>query len=181
MKKYFKFFAVLLSASIMFTSCIGSFSLTNKLKDWNESIGNQWANELVFLCMHIIPVYELTIFADIMVINSIEFWTGSNPIASQVGETKIVKNSAGENVQITTTENGYELTNGEEQMQLVFDEAEKTWSAVYDQQSVKLMKFIDENNAQMFTLNGSTVNVSLDAEGMNVARMMLMGEYAMGK
>ena len=50
---------------------------------------------------YIIPVYEITQLADILVINSIEFWTGDNPIASNVGETKIVANAAGEDVQIT--------------------------------------------------------------------------------
>lgn len=181
MKKFFKFSAVVLAASILFTSCIGSFSLTNKLKDWNESLGDKFVNELVFICMHIVPVYELSIFADVLVINSIEFWTGSNPIASKVGETKIVKNSVGDDVQITTTANGYEIVNGEEQMQLVFDEAEKTWSAVYGEQSVELMKFVGDNSVEMYSLNGNTVNISLDAEGMNVARMMLVGDYAMGK
>ena len=180
MKKFFKFSAVVLSAAIMFSSCIGSFSLTNKVQQWNESLGDKMINELVFVCMHIVPVYPISIFADILVLNSIEFWTGSNPVASKVGETKIVKNSAGDDVQITTTANGYEIVNGEEQMQLVFDDAEKTWSAVYDEQSVELLKFVGDNSVEMYTLNGS-VNVSLDAEGMNVARMMLMGDYAMAK
>lgn len=180
MKKFFKFSAVVLSAAIMFSSCIGSFSLTNKVQQWNESLGDKFVNELVFVGMHIVPIYPLSIFADILVLNSIEFWTGSNPVASKVGETKIVKNSAGDDVQITTTANGYEIVNGEEQMQLVFDEAEKTWSAVYGEQSVELLKFVGDNSVEMYTLNGS-VNVSLDAEGMNVARMMLMGDYAMAK
>ena len=180
MKRNFKLAAVLLSMSLVLSSCIGSFGLTNKVKAWNEGLGNKFVNELVFVCMHIVPVYPISIFADILVLNSIEFWTGSNPVASKVGETKIVKNSAGDDVQITTTANGYEIVNGEEQMQLVFDDAEKTWSAVYDEQSVELLKFVGDNSVEMYTLNGS-VNVSLDAEGMNVARMMLMGDYAMAK
>lgn len=180
MKKSFKISALILAVAIMFSSCIGSFSLTSRLKAWNESFNDKWANELIFVC--IIPVYGFSIFADAIVINSIEFWTGSNPIASNVGDTKIVKNSAGEDVQITTTENGYNLTNGEQEMQLVFDEAEKSWSALYNDQSVKLIKFIDENNAQLFTLNGNTMNVSLDATGVDAARAMLMQcNYAMNK
>lgn len=181
MKKSFKFCALLLSATIMFSSCIGSFGLTSRLKGWNDSLGSNWANEIVFVALHIIPVYELSIFADILVINSIEFWTGSNPLASNVGETNIVKNNAGDDIQITTTENGYNLSNGEQEMQLVFDEAEKSWSAVYGNESVKLMKFIDDNNAEMFTLNGNSINVTLDEVGVNAARMLMLGEYAMSK
>ena len=70
MKKGFKFAAVLLSATIMLSSCIGSFSLTNKVKDWNEGIGGKFVNELVFICMHIIPVYPITLFVDGFVLNT---------------------------------------------------------------------------------------------------------------
>ena len=56
MKKTFKFSALLLSAVILFSSCLGSFQLTNKIKDWNSNIGNKWVNEIVFLAFHIVPV-----------------------------------------------------------------------------------------------------------------------------
>lgn len=179
MKKSFKFSALLLSATILLSSCIGSFGLTNKVKDWNDSLGNKWVNELVFICMHIVPVYEVSIFVDAVVLNSIEFWTGNNPMAANVGETNIVKNTAGEEIQITTTENGYNLSNGEQEMQLVFDEAEKTWSAVYDNESVKLMQFTGDNSAQMFTINGNSMNVTLDEAGVNAARLLMLGSFAM--
>ena len=136
-------------------------------------------NELVFVCMHIVPVYPIAIFADAVVLNSIEFWTGENPMAANVGETKIVTNTAGEDIQITTTENGYNLSNGEQEMQLVFDEAEKTWSAVYDNESVKLMQFTGDNSAQMFTINGNSMNVTLDEAGVNAARLLMLGSFAM--
>lgn len=179
MKKSFKFSALLLSATILLSSCIGSFGLTNKVKDWNESLGNKFVNELVFVCMHIVPVYPIAIFADAVVLNSIEFWTGENPMAANVGETKIVTNTAGEDIQITTTENGYNLSNGEQEMQLVFDEAEKTWSAVYDNESVKLVQFTGDNSAQMFTINGNSMNVTLDEAGVNAARLLMLGSFAM--
>lgn len=179
MKKSFKFSALLLSATILLSSCIGSFGLTNKVKDWNEGLGNKFVNELVFVCMHIVPVYPIAIFADAVVLNSIEFWTGNNPMAANVGETKIVTNTAGEDIQITTTENGYNLSNGEQEMQLVFDEAEKTWSAVYDNESVKLMQFTGDNSAQMFTINGNSMNVTLDEAGVNAARLLMLGSFAM--
>ena len=153
--------------------------MTNKVKDWNESLGNKFVNELVFVCMHIVPVYPIAIFADAVVLNSIEFWTGENPMAANVGETKIVTNTAGEDIQITTTENGYNLSNGEQEMQLVFDEAENTWSAVYDNESVKLMQFTGDNSAQMFTINGNSMNVTLDEAGVNAARLLMLGSFAM--
>ena len=72
MKKTFKLSVLLLCATMLFSSCIGSFRLTNKLKDWNESIGDKWVNELVFLAMHIIPVYEVSIFVDAVVLKDVK-------------------------------------------------------------------------------------------------------------
>ncbi|MBQ2127212.1 MAG: DUF3332 family protein, partial [Bacteroidaceae bacterium] len=46
MKKTFKLSVMLLSATILFSSCIGSFRLTNKVKAWNEKVGDKWVSEL---------------------------------------------------------------------------------------------------------------------------------------
>lgn len=146
MKKSVKLFAVLLSATILCSSCIGSFGLTNKVKDWNEGLGDKFVNELVFLGLHIVPIYPIAIFVDAVVLNSIEFWSGENPVTA-TGETKIVKNTAGEDVQITAMENGYTLSNGSENMQLIYNESEMTWNAVYNNQTTEIIKFVDENNA----------------------------------
>ena len=74
--------ALTLAATLCFSSCIGSFSLTNKVLSWNEGVGNKFVNELVFIAFHIIPVYELTVAADVIILNSIEFWTGNNLVPS---------------------------------------------------------------------------------------------------
>lgn len=180
MKKTFKFTALLLSAVILFSSCIGSFQLTNKVFKLNKSIGSKWVNELVFAACCILPVYEITLFVDAIVFNSIEFWTGKKTLAKE-GEKKIVKNSEGQNVEITAMENGYNLTDGTSSMNLVFDEAEQVWSAEYNNQSTKLIKLIDDNNAQLFLMNGEVMDVTLDAEGLNMARMYMNNSFAMSK
>ena len=66
--------AVLLSGSLLFSSCVGSFGLFNRLSSWNQSIGSKFVNELVFLAFNIVPVYGVSYLADALVINSIEFW-----------------------------------------------------------------------------------------------------------
>lgn len=68
---------IAICSSMMFSSCIGSFQLTNKLLSWNNSIGNKFVNELVFFAFWILPVYEVSGLADILVLNSIEFWMNS--------------------------------------------------------------------------------------------------------
>ncbi len=180
MKKHFKLSALLLSATIVMTSCIGSFRLTNNIKDWNEGVSNKWVNEVIFIALHIIPVYEIAMFVDGVVLNSIEFWTGSNLVANP-GETKVVQNSQGEDIEITALENGYNLSNGEASMNLLFDAEQQVWSAVYGDQSVDLIKFVDGNNAQLFLAGGDVMDITLDEEGINTARMFMANSFAMNK
>lgn len=64
--------------------CYGSFALTRKLWKWNGTMGNKFVNELVFLVCNILPVYGIAGFLDAVIINSVEFWSGKNPMTSQV-------------------------------------------------------------------------------------------------
>ena len=102
MKKTLKLSALLLAATILFSSCIGSFRLTNKVKDWNNNVSNKFVNELIFLAFHIVPVYEVTMFVDALVLNSVEFWTGKKANV-KVGDKKVVENTQGKDVEITAS------------------------------------------------------------------------------
>ena len=65
--KKFKVSAIcaVLCGSLMFSSCIGSFALFNKVKDWNESVtDNKFVNEVIYLAMCIVPIYEICFFVD---------------------------------------------------------------------------------------------------------------------
>ena len=179
MKKNFKFTALLLTATLLLSSCIGSFRLTNNIKDWNDNIGDKWVNELVFIALHIVPVYEIAMFVDGVVLNSVEFWTG-NSLVVEPGETKIVKNSEGKDIEVTALENGYTLSDGDTSMNLIFDEEEKTWSAEYNDQLTKLVKFNDDNTAQLY-MGNDVVVVTMDENGMNTARLMMNNYFAMNK
>jgi hypothetical protein len=82
--------AALCLASLAATSggCFGKFAAFQKLRTWNEGLGNKWANWGVFLLLVIIPVYQLVWLGDVLIFNSVEFWTGSNPMAMKDGEVK---------------------------------------------------------------------------------------------
>ena len=180
MKKTFKLSALLLAATILFSSCIGSFRLTNQVKDWNQSVSNKWVNEVIFLAFHIVPVYEITMFIDALILNSIEFWSGKSA-SVEAGDSKIVKNSQGQDVEITAMENGYTLSNGDMSMNLLFDEETQVWSAEYNNQTTQLIKMVDDNNAQLFLMNGDVMDVTLDAQGVELARQCMTNCFAMGK
>jgi hypothetical protein len=65
--------------------CYGSFQLTNKVYKFNGTLGNKWVNELGFIVMVVVPVYGVAAFVDAVVLNSLEFWTGKNPMTAANG------------------------------------------------------------------------------------------------
>ena len=99
--------AATLASSVLFSSCIGSFGLSNKLLDWNRNIDSKFVNELVFVAFWIVPVYEISALADILVLNSIEFWSGSNPVAD-AGTVKTIETKDG-TYAIETQKDGYHI------------------------------------------------------------------------
>lgn len=180
MKKIAKLSVMMVAFSIMFSSCIGSFQLTSKLKNFNDGIGSKWVNELVFVAFCIVPVYELSALADVLVLNSIEFWSGKKALAD-AGETKIIKNSKGQDIEVKTLENGYALNDGTNTMNLVFDEKEQIWSAEYEDQVMNLIRLVDENNAQLFLKNGEVMDITLNADGIETARLHMYDCLAMNE
>lgn len=73
--------ALALAASVALTGCFGSFALTKKAYDFNKGLGDKWIQWVVFLVIGG-PVAGITFTVDALVLNSIEFWTGSNPVAT---------------------------------------------------------------------------------------------------
>ncbi|KAB2922203.1 MAG: DUF3332 family protein [Bacteroidetes bacterium] len=83
MKNIFKQAVIVLliaAMAVMSVGCYGSFTLTKKVYNWNGSMGDKWTKELVFLVCVVVPVYEIAGTIDVLILNSIEFWTGQNPM-----------------------------------------------------------------------------------------------------
>lgn len=178
-RKYFTVAAVLLCAgSLMFSSCIGSFALTNKLLSWNKQVGSKFVNELVFVAFWILPVYEVSGLADILVINSIEFWSGSNPVAQ--GRT-VIDGQDGRYL-VDCDGKGYTITseNDGSKVRLDFDVEEQTWSANINGQNYELMTFIDDNHVSMPAPDGTRTVVELSQDGL-WAYQQLASESLMAK
>ena len=75
--------SLVLCLALCLTACYGPFRLTKKLHQWNGEIGNKWVNEAIFLALVIIPVYEISVLADGIIFNSIEFWTGKPALSAK--------------------------------------------------------------------------------------------------
>ncbi len=167
MKKRFSVMAMsaLLSGTILFSSCIGSFSLFNKLLSWNNTVGDKFINELVFIAFCIVPVYEIAWLADVVVLNSIEFWTGNNPVAE--GTVKKVSDDNG-TFTITAEKDGYrvEKEGTDEVVDFRYNQENKTWSLETNGETIPLFQFTGEKEVVMFLPDGKSMPVTLDQAGV---------------
>ncbi len=89
--------------------CYGSFNLVKKVYKWNGTLGDKWLNEVAFLALCIVPVYEIAGFVDAVVLNSLEFWTGKNPVTADHGRSVIISKD-GIALTVTATEEGALVT-----------------------------------------------------------------------
>ncbi|MBI3028765.1 MAG: DUF3332 family protein [Candidatus Rokubacteria bacterium] len=71
------------------SGCYGGFHLTKALYKFNGEVkvdgspqANRVAQSVVMVLLVIIPVYQLAALADAVILNSIEFWTGKNPMTA---------------------------------------------------------------------------------------------------
>lgn len=135
---------VLLSA-VLFQSCIGSFELTKKVYNWNMGVGDKWVNELVFLVCSIVPVYAVAGFVDVIVLNSIEFWSDENPMAMKEGEKRQKLVEIDGKSYLLTSEK-YKMTieekeaNSHSKTELVFREDDNSWYLVKGKKLQKLVE-----------------------------------------
>lgn len=166
MKKRYLSVAViaLLLSSMTLSSCIGSFRLTNSVMKWNNQVGSKFVNELVFFAFWVLPVYEVTSLADLLVINSIEFWSGRNPLTASV---KVIDTDNGRFL-VKCDGKGYAITNQttKESYRLDFVEEDQTWVAVIGDQTYPLMTFVDDTHVKMITPAGDYRLVELSEEGV---------------
>ncbi len=169
--------SILLCGSMLCSSCIGSFGLWNQLKSWNQNIGHKFVNEIVFLAFHIIPVYEVSYLVDVLVLNSIEFWSGSNPLAD-VGSVKVIEGENGEYL-VRTNKDGYTITKkGEDNsLNLVYNDEKNTWNAVCNDTSYELMTMNENGTITVKLQDGSSLTVNPDAEGLAQVRTASENTY----
>jgi hypothetical protein len=61
--------------------CYGKYALFNSAAKFGGNLGGKYVGAVVNLVFWIVPVYEICLLGDLLVFNTIEFWTGSNPVA----------------------------------------------------------------------------------------------------
>ena len=157
---------VALSASMMMQSCIGSFALFNKVKNWNEHVGDKFVNEIVFVAMWVLPVYELCFMADLFILNSIEFWSGTNPALAS-NDVKVVDGKDAQYL-VARSEAGYTITNmtTKQVTRFNFNAEDNSWSLENNGEEVKLFTFVDDTHVDVINRDGGYTRVELSQAGV---------------
>ena len=157
MKKFVLIVVLVSLLTLSMSGCFGKFALTRKLYEFNGSLGNKWVNTIVMWAMCIVPVYSIVVFVDFVILNLVEFWTNSNPIAMLEGEEhRQIYVHDGFEYELVATKNRIDvigITNPEMQFSFVYEEEGESWF-VHHNGEVHLMA---EGN-QFFTPEGIAFN-----------------------
>ena len=160
---------VLLAGSFLCSSCIGSFSLFNKYEKWQCNMtSNKYVNGIVGLILQPI-VGGVCLFVDAVVLNTIEFWTGSNPMA--LNKVQTVKGQDGRYYAVKTLKDGYEVKapNGEITL-FTHDSKTESWSISQNGVTKEIIRFNADGTIQASLQNGEKLTVSNDQAGMQKVR-----------
>ena len=161
---------VLLAGSFLCSSCIGSFSLFNKYAKWQrEMTNNKFVNAIVgFFLMPIVG--SITMVVDWLVLNTIEFWSGDNPVASNVGKTQKVMGQDGRFYAVKTLKNGYEVKapNGEVTL-FTYNKEDNSWSMSQNGLTKEIFRFNEDGQSIKVEMNGESRDFTLNEQGVRDA------------
>jgi len=168
MKTMLRVLALLLIAVLLFNlaGCYGSFSLTRKLYQWNGSLGDKFINTAVMWVLMILPAYEATGFIDVVILNTIEFWTGQNPLAMDKGTQHIrYAGNDGKSYKIVTTQNQIQITEVEgpdkgKSVTLSYSPSEGNW-ILNDGVSKVTVASMNDNNLNLVYPNGTQKSITI--------------------
>lgn len=152
-KKSIAALVIVFMSVVFLTECYGQYALFKRFHSWNgKAIKNKWLKSCVHLIFWIIPVYGICLLVDFFILNTLEFWTGSNPLAMGPDDKEIqVVKYKGEQFQITATQNRFDIKQltGKKAgniTSLVFDPIQSAWFAELDSKQYKLVEIDKDNN-----------------------------------
>lgn len=163
----------MLFTGFMQTSCMGKFALLKKLYSWNEkATGNKFIDNLLFWILNFIPVYGFVVFIDAVILNLIEFWTGSNPLAMTDADRMEKKfENGGDSFLAVATRNRMEVNfdqNSDRNFALVFIPSTRSWMLETNEKSICMARESGNNQIKLIQPNGDYLCISKDFSARNV-------------
>ena len=173
-----KVMTVMLAGSMMCSSCmIGSFSLFNKYREWQTNMTSvKFVNAIVGYVLGAI-CYPITMLVDTVVLNTIEFWSGSNPMAENIGKTQNIQGKDGLLYAVTTLKNGYEIKNPAGEVTLLtYNEKDNSWVMTQNGMTQEIFRY-NQDGTISATMNNESHVFSLNEQGVSEARMAANGNF----
>lgn len=174
-----KVMTLLIAGSLMCSSCmVGSFGLFNKYRDWQTHMtSSKFVNAIVAYVLGAI-CYPITLFVDSLVLNTIEFWSGSNPVQANIGKTQQVMGKDGRYYAVTTLKDGYEVKAPTGELTYFRHNAENdSWSMEQNGITKEIFRFNKDGKTIQANINNQTKELTMDEAGVYQARMMANGTF----
>jgi hypothetical protein len=108
MKRTVSAIVAILIAMVSLQGCYGKMALTRKVYQINGEVKEKHVRSLVTWAFVLVPVYGVSALADFIVFNTIEFWSGHNPIAQ--GEKNFQYSENGATYTINARKSGETIT-----------------------------------------------------------------------
>jgi hypothetical protein len=149
---------------------VGSWGLFNKYADWQTNMtDNKYVNAVVGFVLGAI-CYPVCSVVDALVLNTIEFWSGDNPVASNVGKTQKVMGQDGRFYAVKTLKNGYEVKapNGEVTL-FTYNKEDNSWSMSQNGLTKEIFRFNEDGQSIKVEMNGESRDFTLNEQGVRDA------------
>jgi hypothetical protein len=169
---------IMLGAGVFNSSCFGEFALVRKVYNFNsgvmgDDLMGRFVRTLLYYAMSFIPVYGIAAIVDLYILNLIEFWTGSNPLAMAPGETETqYAEMNGKRYRITASQNRFdmaEIKDGKEVEigAMVFNKENLSWNYEKDNLVTELYRIkIQPNGNHLIEyrdVNGNLAYTTMNA------------------
>lgn len=163
----------LLAGMFLCSSCfVGSYGLWNKYINWQTHMSDsKFLNAIVGFFL--VPIVgSVTTLVDVLVLNTIEFWSGDNPMAHNVGKTKSIIGQDGRLYAVKTLKDGYEVTDSEGNITLFTHKTENdSWWITQNGETREIFRFNGDSKSIKMVLNGENQDFSLNETGVLEAQM----------
>lgn len=165
----------LLAAALLMSSCLGSFKLFNNVLGWNQGLSrSKFLNELVFLLIS--PAYVVCGVGDMFIFNTIEFWSGNNPIAMRPGESKRMLGPDGRYYAVRALDDGYEITKPDGQsLRFAYNAKTDSWSQIEAGEVREMFRFNPDGTVCATLPDGSQMDVAATDAGLYSVRTAING------
>ncbi len=162
MKKRFVSFMltlILLFSALFMQGCYGSYPLFKKVNKLVGDIDGRWGSTAVNVICWVFGVYGVILLVDLLVLNTVEFWTGSDPLAMNEGESEMqVVEYRGDLYRITATKNRFDVyciegSRKGQSASLVYDPETRVWRGENGDVVRELVK-VNEGGSVTARVNG---------------------------